>query len=194
MYVSSSSRTRQAPLSFMASSFCVWRKWSSHSMYHLTQALPQELWMTEYTSRASTLRVSMWKLWDCVCFQCVTAWLQRSRAVRKRNRGEVINEYLIGSSPCWCAVILMWSRGLEAGSLRLTGTLAHCSHMWALPDLPVETNSVVWMTICLCICPRTCLGIYIKVKVSTDWQVETHLQQRYKATLIIWWWMSDNCW
>lgn len=64
---------------------------------------------------------------------------------RKRKRGGVINEYLISSSPAQCAVILIRSRGLEASSLWLPGTLAHHWHTWALPDLPVEKTSVGWI-------------------------------------------------
>lgn len=65
-----------------------------------------------------------------VCaFSVLQALLERGRAVKKKKeRGGVIDEFLISSSPALRAVILMWSRGLEAGSLQLPGTLAHCKH------------------------------------------------------------------
>lgn len=86
---------------------------------------------------------------DCVCFPCVIGWLETTRAVRKRWGRGVINEYLIGSSPTLCAVILMWSRGLEASSL--SSALIHCYHTWP----PSREHQCEYDDdFCLYVCPQ----------------------------------------
>lgn len=198
MYVSSRSRTRQALLSVMVSSFCIWPKWSSHSTYHLTQTLPQELWITEYTSRASTLRVNTWKTVRlCVFSVCnsLAGEIQSCEEEKQRRGDQLIFDWLLSGPVLACCNIDVvprrWGR-LSRAHRYISTLLANVSPPW--PPSRNKQCGMNVMTICLCICTRTCLGIYTKVKVSTDWQVQTSLQQRYTATVIIWWWMSDNCW
>lgn len=117
-------------------------KWSSRPMQHLTQALPQELWITEYPNGAPTLMLKVADVNSCVCFHLLVENQSCEKKTERRD-DEWIFDWL---SPALSAVILMRSRGVEALlSLWLLGTLTHCEHTWALPDLPVEETSVAWI-------------------------------------------------